>query len=83
MWSPVQWLGTTGLKFQLFHFRVLEKDDDPAPGATYYDYDANFGVVLNETENPSPDFEDLQTARVPPSYDYSHFEVYNGVSYLI
>ena len=64
------------------NFRVLENDEATPEVSTYYDYDANFGVVLNETENPSLDFEDpsLQSPRVPPSYDYSHFEVYNAVS---
>jgi hypothetical protein len=62
----------------LTFYRVLENEENP-PEVTYYDYDANFGVVLNETESPSLDFED-PAYRVPPSYDYSHFDVYNTVS---
>ena len=52
---------------------------------TYYDYDANFGVVLNETDASSPDFQDLGqlSPNAPPSYDYSHFDVYNQVLYFL
>jgi hypothetical protein len=57
----------------------METDDDAAE-VTDYDYDANFGVVLNENELPPPDFEDQAAPKAPPSYDYSHFDVYNSVS---
>jgi hypothetical protein len=57
----------------------METDDDAAE-VTDYDYDANFGVVLNENELPPPDFEDQAAPKAPPSYDYSHFDVYNAVS---
>ena len=58
--------------------RVMETDDD-ASEVTDYDYDANFGVVLNENELAPPDFEDPAAPKAPPSYDYSHFDVYNAV----
>jgi hypothetical protein len=44
----------------------METDDDAAE-VTDYDYDANFGVVLNENELPPPDFEDQAAQKAPPS----------------
>ena len=40
---------------------------------TDYDYDANFGVVMNENDL------DQISAKDPPSYDYSHFDLYSAV----
>ena len=40
---------------------------------TDYDYDANFGVVMNENDL------DQVSAKDPPSYDYSHFDLYSAV----
>ena len=56
----------------------VDDDDDDDHDVTDYDYDANFGIVMNEN-----DLQRAAGAKEPPSYDYSHFDVYNAVRSIL